>query len=432
MKRASRIAIIAFAIIGVVLSLLTIDLHIRLELDPGLAPSYCHITEKLNCAPVIGSRYSTLFGVPLGSYGIFYYVVMVGLALLNGGLIGRRSVVSSSPLLTLASVSVVLSVILFLVSEFVIHAICPVCLAMYAVNVGIAISAWTLERERGFIRSLGEGTTQLFVFPLVVLGIKKPAQSGGHVIARASTVPALVLACALYLLPLLLYSRLIKSPEFLAREDAAIENAVELWKKAPVQQIAIATKSGFLSDYTRGSEGAPITIVEFSDYECPACRRLYDRLEPLLESYSKFILFVHKNFPIDDSCNPLITHKAHEFACQAALFARCAGEQGKFWEANRFLFTLPELESGDPAQFQEGLARGIDKFSLDGVGMKACIASERQLAKIKEDVTLADTLALEGTPSLWVNGKRVSTPHEAVLRKIFESILTERVAPVAP
>jgi protein-disulfide isomerase len=160
----------------------------------------------------------------------------------------------------------------------------------------------------------------------------------------------------------------------------------------------------------------------------------YVGLESLLKEYEGRYRLVFKNYPLDSACNPGIRGAMHTMACFAAHFTRCAGEQGKFWEALDFVFTDPVLEDVEdtPARKSELLERGSKIVGLDQQAVEECVHSERHLQKIKSDIKEADQLGLESTPSFWVNGRKVPRPTRAVFSGIFEAILAETNSAAQP
>jgi len=138
----------------------------------------------------------------------------------------------------------------------------------------------------------------------------------------------------------------------------------------------------------RGSQDAPVLIVEFADYECPYCQRLHPELKKLQEEFPGKVAVAFKDFPL-----PM-----HTYAAKAAEAARCAGEQGKFWDFHDQLFeSHQKLEM---AQLKE-IARGL---KLDSASFDRCVDTGEQAAAVKKDLTQGQHLGLAGTPSFFING----------------------------
>jgi protein-disulfide isomerase len=115
-----------------------------------------------------------------------------------------------------------------------------------------------------------------------------------------------------------------RQPEAPPAAVAEGPSEVEQWEQTPPREIAIAS-----SDAASGPPDAPVTLVEFSDFECPFCRDAATVLRGLKERHGDRVRFVFKHFPLDASCNRHFA-TAHPLACQAALVAACAGKQGRF------------------------------------------------------------------------------------------------------
>jgi protein-disulfide isomerase len=198
---------------------------------------------------------------------------------------------------------------------------------------------------------------------------------------------------------------------------------VEAWQKAEQVSFPDSDEEGSYASFSYGPKDAPIQIVEFADFECPACRYLFSALEPLKREYEGGYRFTFKNYPLDDACNPGI--KLHRHACRAALFARCAGEQGRFWNAAEAMFETPLLESSiDTSQLDGALLELAERdLHLDRAGMAECLNSARQMDVIRREILDGNRVNLTGTPSLWINGRQVLSPKPENLRKIFDFIL---------
>jgi protein-disulfide isomerase len=143
----------------------------------------------------------------------------------------------------------------------------------------------------------------------------------------------------------------------------------------------------------RGNPNAPVTIVEFSDFECPYCKAAEPTLKHLLEKYSGQLKIGYRDLPIRGS---------HPHADAAAEAARCAGDQGKFWEYHDILFADPK--SGKPWLDEDGLKEHAKAVNLDEAKFNQCVASGKFRAKVQEDYEEASKVGITGTPGFFVNG----------------------------
>jgi protein-disulfide isomerase len=141
-----------------------------------------------------------------------------------------------------------------------------------------------------------------------------------------------------------------------------------------------------------GPADAPVTMVEFTDYQCPYCHRAQSVVDQVLARYSGKLRFVHLDFPLD----------GHPGAVPAARAARCAAEQGKFWEYHRSLMTAPgSLDAAD-------LARRASALRLDETAFGACLSSGRHDTAIQASLRQGEELGVSGTPAYFVNGRMLS------------------------
>jgi protein-disulfide isomerase len=141
-------------------------------------------------------------------------------------------------------------------------------------------------------------------------------------------------------------------------------------------------------DPSIGPADAPVTIVEFSDFNCPYCRRFHlDTFPELMAAYPDQIRFVYRDFPI--------TSAESTVAAQAA---NCAGRQGKYWEFHDILF------SGELGLGRAAYEAYAEQLGLDGEAWAACLDAGEELEEVQADARTASQLGVTGTPTFFVNG----------------------------
>ena len=145
--------------------------------------------------------------------------------------------------------------------------------------------------------------------------------------------------------------------------------------------------------YSIGPEDAPITIVEFSDYQCPFCVRWHDQVyNQLLAAYPGKIRFVYRHLPLT---------QIHPQALPAAEAAMCAGEQNAYWQYHDRLFANQEMLGDDLyVQIAEELGLSMDSFNT-------CRESHKYQAEIQADMDFAIGLGVQSTPTFFINGLAV-------------------------
>ena len=161
-----------------------------------------------------------------------------------------------------------------------------------------------------------------------------------------------------------------------------------------------------------GPTDAPITIIEFSDYECAYCKKWYtETWTQLQQAYPNKIRLVYKDFPL---------YQAHPNASPAAKAARCANDQGKYWQFHDRLFAGKSLS----AQYFEQIA--VD-LSLDMLKWKACINSTKYETEITADYQYGSQLGIDGTPTFFINGIRmIGAQPFASFKKLIDQELASK------
>ncbi|MEY4668807.1 MAG: hypothetical protein RL518_1506 [Pseudomonadota bacterium] len=417
----ARLITIALSVVGLVLSYISLDQHVLYSHGFAAGPSFCHINAHLNCEAVNTSEWSMFFGLPVASYGLLLYCVLLigSLAASSSGRILELKTWSAVTLLV-SCVASLLSVVLFGISEFLIGALCLMCLGTYIVNFLILGVVWRSLFRGRFVQGIRAGVCESARLIGVVLGIAKAPESVRPWRLRVLSLLVVLSGFASAVLPDVLF-------QVYAAQEMVEGDPVEGWMMSPSTTFNLEVGKGAFGDYSRGDPSAPIQIVEFADYECPACKRMHELMQELLERYQGKYHFVFKNYPLDKSCNPEMKEDLHEFACVAALYSRCAGEQGKFWEANTVLF-LRDADKGELKR-ESLLADGSKELGLDEVAVRECMESGRYREAILNDIKAGTAAGLQGTPSVWVNGKLVTQPSLEAFARIFDTILKERGIP---
>ena len=162
--------------------------------------------------------------------------------------------------------------------------------------------------------------------------------------------------------------------------------AITMNLKPPIVEVAIDSAP------TKGSAEAPVTVVEFADYECPYCARAQATLNTIQETYKDQVRLVFKDFPLS----------FHPQAQKAAEAARCAGEQNKYWDYHDVLF------SNTKALQVDKLKQYAADLQLDTARFDACLDSGQQAAAVRRDFAQGSQLGVSGTPAFFINGRFIS------------------------
>jgi protein-disulfide isomerase len=166
--------------------------------------------------------------------------------------------------------------------------------------------------------------------------------------------------------------------------------------------------------YSTGPADAPITIIEFSDYQCPFCKRWHQEVyQPLLAAYPGKIRLVYRNLPLDS---------IHPDAFPAAEAAMCAGEQNAYWQYHEKLFNGDSLGTEVYKQYAQELG-------LDMTTFESCITDHKYQQAIQDDSNFATNLGVRSTPTFFINGLAIvgAQPLE-----VFKQVIDKELAGEIP
>lgn len=161
-------------------------------------------------------------------------------------------------------------------------------------------------------------------------------------------------------------------------------------------------------NHVRGNYNAPVTLVEFSDFECPFCSRFHPTVNQALKEYGNKIRLVYKHFPLS----------FHPQAQKAAEASECASEQGKFWEMHDKMFENQQLLG------LEQFKKWARELKLNGAKFDSCLDTGKFAAKVAADQAEGANKGVNGTPATFVNGQLVSgaVPY-AMLKQAIDQAL---------
>jgi protein-disulfide isomerase len=166
-------------------------------------------------------------------------------------------------------------------------------------------------------------------------------------------------------------------------------NGVPLGSVAPVSSI----------DHIRGPENAKVTIIEYSDFQCPACETYYWMMERLFKEATTSVRLIYRHFPLPQHAN----------AVPASMATEAAGAQGKFWEMYDLVFAnhADWTESADPTNVFIGYA---DKIGLNKAKFVADLNNPALKDHVGADLKSGQTAGINQTPTFYINGKVIETP----------------------
>jgi protein-disulfide isomerase len=175
----------------------------------------------------------------------------------------------------------------------------------------------------------------------------------------------------------------------------------QLW--GPV--VTSGELTGLSKENIHGPIDAPIRIVEFGDFGCPACRRWHRSgiKKQVMDTFVNQVSFTYRHFPV-----------ISEYSVEAAIAAQCAGEQGAFWKYHDFLYEQAQGLS------ESELARYATDLELDFQAFETCLQSEKMSDYVERDKRSALREGARGTPAFFVNGQLVYNPSFEELKAMIE------------
>lgn len=177
--------------------------------------------------------------------------------------------------------------------------------------------------------------------------------------------------------------------------DAKRAYVQHVWQTASVEVLLPPPRAQVAPDpqRLRGNPAAPVTMVEFSDFQCPFCRRVQPTINALLQKYPQQIALSFRDYPLTE---------LHPMAHLSAQAARCAGAQGKFWEYHNLLFA----EAARPSR--ETLGRFAAQLQLDPGTFAACLDGGTQKQAVDDDFQAGMRAGVSSTPVFFINGIYIS------------------------
>lgn len=322
--------------------------------------SFCALSKAVNCDTVSQSRYAVLFHLPVATWGGLAYLFYLSIFIFA---VSMRIKTRFWGLLTLmGSFFSLFSLYLALVSAFVIRSYCIMCIGLYGINMAAAFFPWLIFNRFGtddFWPSLKKDCQVLFSTP-----VYRNVLNGLTVIT---------------LLVIIFFPRywLLAFPAGTPSVSTGITRDGHPWI---------------------GAESPELTIVEYTDYRCFQCRKMHHFLRNLLERHPGKIRLVHRHFPLDKAVNPLVKTDIHPGSGILSKIAIYAQKQGKFWEANDYLY---QYNIGQGAIF---LAEIAEANGMDLDKMRTGIHQDDVRIKLARDIQSGLKNRITKTPSYVIDG----------------------------
>jgi len=418
--------ILLLSLVGLLVAVWIFDHHLSIKhANSSDVSSFCSVNETFDCNVVAKSEAAEWFGIPVAGFGILFYLAFIACGFVYSTTHGYSNQQSRGVYFFLAVVGAIPSLYLLLVSAFILKTFCLMCLLLDLVNLALLfVTAKSLYKHYPLFDSLIIGFETLVFSLLEALYLRQPQVNTRRMVQLMLLV---VLFAAV---------TIVQVPEYFARSSSSAAASTELktssveedlkrdfvyrWSRSASVEIPLNTADSLENrDFFLGDENAPISIVTFSDFECPACKKMSQVMEEVVSEHKETRL-IFKNYPLDMSCNSAIHNPIHDFACKAAKMARCAGAQGQqyFWAMHDAIYDLTFFTEAQVTHLPDEM--GIDRAKFD-----SCLNSDAQMERVKKDVAEGNSLKVNRTPTVYINGKQLSVNTKKNLLYVVEYLKSQ-------
>jgi len=346
--------------------------------------SFCTINSSINCDRVLSSRHARLAGLPVAWLALAAYLGMAGVFAAAARSAGDRS----RRLLALGGAGVigalVFSTYMAVISILWLQTICLLCSGLYAVsvaNTALALAALRVAARDGS-------------------GLPLKASSAAAIFGLAV---ASVTGIAFFTWP---RQSAVLSSDIRDAED--VRNADPEFYKWYTDLPRVDPSTLVRDEQAKSLPSDKVVIVDFFDLECGHCKKSYQMVKELAARRGDRVQVIHRHFPLDATCNDIVTSSVHPNACRAAEAVECAGLLGKHDEMLEILF------ANQGQLFIENLTRLAGKIGLDKAAMQKCLDEHRTLPLVLADARAGARLEITSTPTVFVGGRRIQGVLEEV------------------
>ncbi|MBI1984184.1 MAG: thioredoxin domain-containing protein [Acidobacteria bacterium] len=307
------------------------------------------------CDAVRASPFAYPGGIPLPVFGVVMYATLVLLIFFEPLIGSRLARTARYAVAGISGAGFLFSLYLTGIEAFVLHAWCSWCV----------VSALAVT----------------FIFALAVLDVLRPEPHPETVAGRALARRHLAV-CAV--------AAAVGTPAFLLLSQQEVPPPAP-----PASATALEERLIRPDSRTIGNPRALVTVVEFGDFQCPACGMAEEAAREIRRKYASQVRFVFRQFPLE---------KIHSRALKAAEASECAAKQGKFWEA------VEKLYGGDRDLSDAALLGHARELGLDLSRFEQCLAGGAMTARVRRDVEDGRALGVRATPTFFVGSQRIEGP----------------------
>jgi len=354
--------VIIITVIGLIDAIYLSVSHYRVYTDIGYK-SFCAISRAINCDTVSQSSYSIFLNLPVAVWGaIGYGFLLLCLLLAGSKSAGKKRMWSI--VFWIALVFTCYSVILALISTYLISTYCIMCIVSYGVNLILLFYAWIIRRRfsnAGLVKDTEEDILYLWKI-----------RTGSLAVFSLFSISVI----AIWIFYPVYWN--FEAPLLSDNTPTGITAAGHPWI---------------------GAESPTLEITEFTDYQCFQCKKMHFFLRQLIAEHPDKIRLVHRHYPMDHTVNPIVKEPFHEGSGIMALIAISAARMNKFWPVNDFLF-------GIAGKTQVIKIREIaEEAGLDYAVLKQTMNDRETQIDLRRDIWQGNKLKITGTPAFVIDGE---------------------------
>ncbi len=385
--------------LGLLVSLYLSHHHIEVKSSLQVGPSICSFDEVFDCDSVAQSSHSEVFGVPVAFLGAFFYASILLLFLFTRDVEKsiRRSV--NAIVFVILSFTLISSLYLAYYSYVDLGKVCIFCTLLYLVNIALFFLAFHFKDERGeFGAAVGYFVSKFL-----------PSMNGVFFLLWNIGLVLLVIYFPK------IYQKHYLIPRYLSVYDkTVIGSLLEQWKSSEfvIDQEVAKNLPGAIVRNPESKEEKVITIVEYADYECPACQKVAPVLEKVYAENRNKLRLVLLQYPLDKSCNRAIEGAFHQDSCRIARTVLCAD-----LDYGLSALEIHERILTDNLATKEGIEKLISEYGIDE---SKCTKADQAL---KDQIEFAIKADIHSTPSIFAEGKKVVFSSFPQIERVLTAII---------
>jgi len=354
--------VIMITVIGLIVSIYLSVSHYRVYTDIGYK-SFCAISRAINCDTVSQSSYSIFLNLPVPVWGVICYGFLLLCLLLAGSKSAEKKRIWSI-VFWISLVFACYSVILALISTYLIASYCIMCIVSYGVNLSLLFYAWLIRRrfsDAGLVKDTKEDILYLW---------KKRTRNLSVFLLFIISVIGIWIFYPVY------------------------------WNfQAPLLSDSTPTGISGAGHPWIGAESPTLEITEFADYQCFQCKKMHFFLRQLVAKHPDKIRLVHRHYPMDHTVNPIVKEPFHEGSGAMALIAISAARMNNFWPVNDYLFGI-----AGKTQVIE-IKELAERVGLNYEELKRTMSDRQTQIDLRRDIWKGNKLRITGTPAYLIDGE---------------------------